>query len=132
MNPIEASGSTSASASAVRAFAIARIAIGAGLIVTPRVVLGRFLGRESASVGAQWLGRGMGGRDIALGLGLLFAVRRGAPVRGWLEAGMLADSTDAVASLLAARDLPGPTGLLMAGAAVGGVVAGRRLVTSLP
>lgn len=110
---------------------MARIAIGAGLMLLPRTVLRPWLGRDAMTPGAAFLARGMGGRDIALGLGLLFAVRRGAPVRGWLEAGMLADSSDAVSSLLVARHLPRGGGWILAGAAVAGAVAGRQLVASL-
>ena len=116
----------------VEGFALSRIAVGAGVAVAPKAVLGRLLGRDSASPGAQLLARAAGGRDVALGLGLLLAARHDAPVRGWLEAGTLADATDAVASLLAARQLPHRGGFVMAAAAIGGVVAGRWLVSSLP
>jgi hypothetical protein len=63
----------------------------------------------------------VGARDIGLGLGVLIALDRGAPVRGWLEASALVDGLDAAACLLA-RDhirtslLPGVTGLAASGA----------------
>ncbi|HWC37875.1 MAG TPA: hypothetical protein VG476_05070, partial [Acidimicrobiales bacterium] len=41
-----------------------------------------------------------------LGLCAILAMDRGAPTRGWLEAGGLADAGDLVASLLAFRSLP--------------------------
>ncbi|MDQ4132272.1 MAG: hypothetical protein M3179_03495 [Actinomycetota bacterium] len=118
--------------SAAQAFAIARIGIGAGLLVLPRTLLRPWVGSDASTPGAVFLARGMGGRDVALGLGLLLAAHRNAPVRGWLEAGMLADGTDAVSSLLAARHLPNGGGWVMAAAAVVGVAAGRRLVSALP
>jgi len=39
--------------------------------------------------------RMMGVRDLGLGAGALLAQRRGAPVRGWLEAAAVADGADA-------------------------------------
>ncbi len=48
----------------------------------------------------------IGGRDIALGLGTVIALDRGAPVRGWIEASALADGVDAVACLLGRRHMP--------------------------
>lgn len=52
------------------------------------------------------LGRALGARDLALGLGALLALRRDAPVRGWVEAGALADAGDLVATLISFRRLP--------------------------
>jgi hypothetical protein len=63
----------------------------------------------------------VGARDLGLGLGLLIALGRGGPVRGWLEASALVDGIDAAACLLA-RDhirtsiFPGTVGLAAAGA----------------
>ncbi len=50
--------------------------------------------------------RSVGGRDLALGLGALLALRRGAPLRGWVEAGALADLADGLAGVLAFGSLP--------------------------
>jgi hypothetical protein len=52
------------------------------------------------------LARSLGSRDIALGLGAILAMDRGAPSRGWLEAGGLADAGDLLATLIAFRSLP--------------------------
>jgi hypothetical protein len=63
----------------------------------------------------------VGARDFGLGLGLLSALDRGAPVRGWLEASALVDGLDLAACLLA-RDhirtsvFPGVVGLAATGA----------------
>jgi hypothetical protein len=45
----------------------------------------------------------VGARDLGLGLGVLLALDRGAPVRGWLEASAVVDGIDAGACLLARR-----------------------------
>jgi hypothetical protein len=52
------------------------------------------------------LARAFGARDLAIGLGIVIALDRGAPVRGWIEAGMLSDALDTMASLLAGDSIP--------------------------
>jgi hypothetical protein len=54
--------------------------------------------------------RMVGARDIALGLGTVIALDRGAPVRGWLEGSALADAADGVAAMLG-RDTLTPRAL---------------------
>src|SRR5918995_853987 len=58
-------------------------------------------------------------RDLGLGLGVLVALDRGAPVRGWLEASAVVDGIDAAACLLARHHMrpgvfPGAVGLATA------------------
>jgi hypothetical protein len=98
-----------------------RIAIGVISLLAPRMV-GRVIAGSAPSGGGTTLfARMVGARDIGLGLGVLIALDRGAPVRGWLEASALVDGLDAAACLLA-RDhirtsmLPGVTGLAASGA----------------
>lgn len=108
-----------------------RIAIGAVALAFPglatRVMGGR---RDSEGVGPLFA-RMLGGRDVALGLGTVIALDRGAPVRGWLEGSALADAVDCVAGALA-RDRLSPTALaasvgLGGGAAILGIYLSRRL-----
>lgn len=70
----------------------------------------------------------LGGREIALGLGGLLAARHDGAVRGWAEAGVLADAVDA-ASLATSPAVNGwrrpATVLAAAGAAAAGLVAAR-------
>lgn len=90
------------------AIARGRIALGAAALVAPagaaRVMFGPGAGRGTAA-----LARMIGGRDLALGLGVVIALDRGAPVRGWLEASALADSVDLVGCLFARDEIPGTT-----------------------
>nr|WP_250280125.1 hypothetical protein [Frankia sp. Cppng1_Ct_nod] len=80
-----------------------------------------------------WIARVAAIRDIALGVGLLTAVVRDEPARGWLWAGMLVDTTDAavLACAGARRDiapLPAAAAVVVATcglAAAGPAVAGR-------
>jgi hypothetical protein len=98
----------------------ARIAIGVVSLMAPGVV-GRTISGDARYEGATRLfGRMVGARDLGLGLGVLLALDRDAPVRGWLEASALVDTIDAVAILLV-RDqirrvvLPGAFGAAVAG-----------------
>lgn len=112
----------------VRFFAMTRIGLGAGFLVAPGLSLRSWLGRGVDTPTARVAIRMVGGRDVALGVGTLLALRHGAPVRGWLEAGALSDSTDFVASLLGARHLPKVRVLGAGLSAVGAVVFARRLI----
>ncbi|MDA8264756.1 MAG: hypothetical protein M0T79_05300 [Actinomycetota bacterium] len=89
------------------ALAGARAVIGAVAWVAPKAALKAWVGSEvSSQSGGRLLGRALGARDLALGAGAILAYRRGRPVRGWVEAGVLADAGDAVATLVGFRQLP--------------------------
>jgi hypothetical protein len=77
-----------------------RIALGTAAIVAPGFVGRAMVGPDGSQGAMKLFARMIGARDIALGLGVVIAIDRGAPVRGWLEACALADGGDAVASLL--------------------------------
>jgi hypothetical protein len=98
-----------------------RIAIGVVSLLAPRLVGRVIIGAEPSSGGTTLFARMVGARDIGLGLGMLAALDRGAPVRGWLEASALVDGIDAAACLLARDHIrnilrPGVTGLAASGA----------------
>ncbi|HUY29813.1 MAG TPA: hypothetical protein VMV02_02315 [Acidimicrobiales bacterium] len=87
--------------------AAARVALGAVAFVAPTVPARPWVGSEEAArPGARLLARALGARDLALGLGALLAMRHEASLRGWVEAGGLADAGDTVATLVAFRSLP--------------------------
>jgi hypothetical protein len=98
-----------------------RVAIGVVSLLAPAFVGRMMTGRDGSGGGTTLFARMVGARDLGLGLGLLIALGRGAPVRGWLEASALVDGIDAAACLLA-RDhirtsmFPGAVGLAAAGA----------------
>jgi hypothetical protein len=98
-----------------------RIAIGVVSVLAPSFVGWAMTGRGGSEGGTSLFARMFGARDLALGLGLIIALDRGAPVRGWLEASALADGTDAAACLLARHHIrrsvvPGAVGSAAAGA----------------
>ena len=119
----------------VKAVAFGRIGLGLGYTFTPALALRMWPGRTAATEadGAmlRMMARSTGGRDIGLGLGALFALKHGSPVRGWLEAAMLADLADAVAIAIAFRHLHRTKAVLMLGAALGTAAAGRKLASAV-
>jgi hypothetical protein len=83
-----------------------RMAVGLAFLVAPSLAGRLWVGDGARASGARVLGRAFGARDLALGLGVVIALDRGAPVRGWLEASALADAGDFTAGVLDANALP--------------------------
>ena len=104
-----------------------RAALGVTALAAPALAGKPWIGEDASRPGTRVFGRSMGGRDLALGLGALLAARHGAPVRGWVEAGALADVTDAGGTLLAYGTLPRRTRPLILAITLGAVVAGGVL-----
>jgi hypothetical protein len=115
----------------VKAVALGRIGLGVSYVLTPGVALRLWPGRNADDPLLRMMARSIGGRDIGFGLGVLFAQKHGSPVRGWLEAAMLADVADAVAIALAFRHLPRTKAVLMLGAALGTAAAGHKLARAV-
>lgn len=101
-----------------------RAAVGLVLFASPPLITRRWVGDEEAErVGARVLARGLGGRDLVLGVGTLAAVGAGGDaVRPWLMASAAADACDLLATVGAARELPTPA-LLGVAAVAGGAAA---------
>ena len=113
-----------------------RVAVGAVSLLAPAFVARMMLGGAGSGGGTKLFARMVGARDLGLGLGLLMALDRGGPTRGWLEASAVVDGVDAAACVLA-RDhirtsmLPGTVGLAVAGALLSGWLA-RELDPASP
>lgn len=110
----------------VKVYALGRLAFGAAALAAP-VTSGRLLaGEGGATPDAAAFLRGMGGREIGIGLGLLKALRDGSPVAPWLVAGVLADAGDATgivgswSGMAPEKRVPGLT--MAGGAALAGIV----------
>jgi hypothetical protein len=98
-----------------------RIAIGVVSLLAPGFVAHTMTGRDGSEGDTRLFARMVGARDLGLGLGVLVALDRNAPVRGWLEASAVVDGIDAAACLLARHHIrtsvfPGAVGLAAAGA----------------
>jgi hypothetical protein len=114
-----------------------RIAIGAVSLLAPGFVGRTMIGRAGSEGGTRLFARMLGARDLGLGLGVLVALDRDAPVRGWLEASATVDGIDAAACLLARRHIrtsvfPGVVGLAAAGALLGAWLAEQLDPTQSP
>ena len=93
-------------ATTARAAGAARAAIGIALLAAPGPAAKRWLGDVSEQPGAQVAISGLGGRDLAIGLGTLWALcgKKRAP-RAWLFASGAADMADLVATVRLHRGL---------------------------
>jgi hypothetical protein len=104
-----------------------RLAFGLAMIVRPAAIGRSWLGGDAEGQGGQVAVRAIGARDAALGLGLLMALRRGRPLRGWVDAGMLADIGDALATTAAFGALPLPGKAVTLALAGGSALMGARI-----
>jgi hypothetical protein len=107
-----------------------RIAVGAASLLVPGVVGRAMMGPDGDSGAARLFLRVVGARDLALGIGVLAALGRNAPVQGWLRASAVVDGLDAAGSLLARHHLrptvfPAAAGAATAGALLSGWLAGQ-------
>jgi len=90
--------------------ALNRVLFGARFLVQPSAAGPSWIGRRRArDTAAQLFVRGLGARDVGLGVGALVALRRSdlTEARRWMLAHLLADGTDLAATLAAAARLPG-------------------------
>lgn len=125
------------------AVAAARVAIGVAALAWPAVPSRPWVGTGTGSTGADGtdgdlpsrvFGRALGGRDLALGLGTLAALRQAEsesgspderrPASAWVAAGALSDALDVATSLVSWRELPRVTRWLVVGSAAGAAITG--------
>src|SRR4051794_34580961 len=92
-----------------RQLAVGRMVIGAALVVAPGLAAGGWIGGASGDPAVGAVVRGLGGRDLAIGLGTFSALRTGESAGHWLLAGAISDFCDLAATVIAGRALP-PTG----------------------
>jgi hypothetical protein len=123
--------------------AAARVAVGVVALAWPALPSRPWVGTGEAGgdLPSRVFGRALGGRDLALGLGALAALRQadsasGAPgeqrpASAWVAAGALSDAMDVAASLAAWRDLPRLTRWLVVGSAAGAALTGAAGAVAL-
>jgi hypothetical protein len=118
------------------AHARGRMLVGAAFVLAPGLAGRLWIGRDAARRPVTVLARAFGARDLALGLGVVIALDRGAPVRGWIEGGVLSDAVDVAATLLAGDSIPADLRrgalALGAGSAVLGAALSRALDEPVP
>lgn len=116
--------------SLIRLLACGRIGLGMALFAAPRTAARLWLGRE-VSPAAGVLARGLGARDLALGIGMLVTADDGGDVDPWMDAGVVADTADAVAVMMAREHLDARVVAGTMAVALGAAAAGLALKKSL-
>jgi hypothetical protein len=114
-----------------RLLSLGRIAIGGLLFVAPRWAARAWTGESDGTAISAMAVRGLGARDLAIGVGTLFALEEGGHPSSWLQAGAAADATDALSVMVNLGRLPALRGTLLlassAAAAYLGWVAAAEL-----
>jgi hypothetical protein len=95
-----------------RALGWMRILLGLLLFFMPKFSVRRWTGDEPDGAPTDLATRGMGIRDVAIGAGIVTALEREAPVRGWLEASAMVDAGDALGTMFSWRGLGKPRGVM--------------------
>jgi hypothetical protein len=111
----------------VRLLSVARAAVGIIWLLAPHKVIKAWTGEDAPSVSARVVGRGFGGRDLALAVGTLITLKDERALATWLKAGALADAADAAGTLAAFKELDGVRRLFWAATAAGTAALGLRL-----
>lgn len=111
---------------AARLLALARVVIGGTFMLFPRRAARAWTGETEHSAAARLAVRALGARDLALGLGAIMALEEGRPAATWLQAGVVADLSDAYGALTA-KELPALRRLITLCSAAAGVALGWRL-----
>ncbi len=107
----------------------ARVGLGVTALLAPRAVAAVWVGSVRGPA-VVVLGRALGGRDVALGLGTVLSAVTGQSIIPWVVAGGGADVVDAVATLLARSELPRGRRELVAVAAGGSALMALLLALS--
>jgi hypothetical protein len=109
-----------------------RVGIGAVAVVAPVVVARPWIGEAAETPAARLLARAMGGRDLALGIGTLRALANAdEEARPWVALGGVADSIDAVATLVGFAGLAKRSRWGILALTLGAAIVSIRLATSL-
>lgn len=112
------------------AYAIGRLAFGVAALAVPGMSGPILAGEGGGAPDAQAFLRGMGGREIGLGLGLLGAIRANRPASPWLVAGLLADCSDIAGIAGAWPHMPPAKRWLGVGMAGGAAAIGAALLAT--
>ena len=114
------------------AFALGRLAFGAGLIASPEKVASGWLGADAQRGPVRIAVRGLGARDIALSAGALATLRDTDALRLWLAGGVLSDLCDVLATLVTPGGvLPGNARWGTVALGGGSALAGAALIAAI-
>jgi hypothetical protein len=86
---------------------LGRLIVGVVFIAQPKLLDGGWVGKVARTPGAQVLGRAVGARDLAVGLGGLHAAARNdGSAQPWLAAAAICDAVDFGATWTAGSKIP--------------------------
>jgi hypothetical protein len=105
----------------------ARAALGVVALLDPPRVSRPWIGDDADRTGALVFARALGGRDLALGAGAMFAAARGEPIRTWALAASAADLGDTLITYGHRGRLPRGRRAFIAGLAGGSALIGVGL-----
>lgn len=108
-----------------------RFALGAVLFLMPSKTAKAWSSQGAETPAAVVASRGMGARDMALGLGALLALGNDKPARGWIEAAAFSDLLDAISTAMSFKRLPRGRAFLMGATAGGAAMLGMQLAPLL-
>lgn len=115
-----------------RAWAVLRIGgLGLTALAAPRAATTFRVGPAACTPAGAVLGRGLGGRDLALGAGTPAAGRSGGPVRPWVVSAGFADALDAPTTAAARPALPARRRDLVIAASAGSALLATVLSAGL-
>ena len=114
----------------VRATSVARLAIGAGMVLAPRVLGAAWIGEAAHTPGTSVMTRAFAAREAFLG-GATLALIDTPAAPAIVAANALCDGVDLAATLAARDDLPRPAVLAVGGAAAGAFVGGLVYAVAL-
>jgi hypothetical protein len=109
---------------AARLLAAGRVAIGAGLLVAPRLSLGMWIGRDAAAGAVSAPARALGIREVMLGTMALHVVDEPGVGSGLLRTLAVCDAVDLLATVAVRRSLP-PAGVATIAAMAATAAAGQ-------
>ncbi|MGH8979677.1 MAG: hypothetical protein ACRDWE_01460 [Acidimicrobiales bacterium] len=99
-----------------------RVGLGVAALAVPETAGRLWIGDGATGRDKAVLVRALGGRDVALGAGVLLAARRGRTLRRWVVLGALSDFVDVLSTAAGFTELPKWRRWLVLGAS-GGAVA---------
>jgi hypothetical protein len=114
----------------VRAVSVGRLAIGAGMVLAPRVLGAAWVGEGAHAPGAAVMTRAFAAREAFLG-GATYALIDTPAAPAVVAAGALCDGVDLAATLLERDALPTPAVVAVGTAAAGALVGGLAYAAAL-
>jgi hypothetical protein len=108
-----------------RTIAIGRVAFGAAILIAPRLVGRAWVGQHADAPGATVLARGLGVRDVVLGMIALHTVDHPEVGPRWQRTLAACDLVDLASTLAVRESVPGPS--LAVGTAVASGAAAAEL-----